>query len=147
MKSFLIWSGGTALLIAALLDVFGMLGRHLGFPIHGVIEYIQPAVLYAGCIGLLLASVAGRHATVNILADRVSARTKALMVWLEDLATLLFFGALLAGSAILSVDLWASHEVGELTGVPWRLMRLAVNITLLALIAGLVVRRIRERAL
>ena len=146
VKGFLIWSGGAALLAATLLDVLGMLGRHLGVPLHGVIELIQPAVLYAGCIGLLLASLAGRHATVNLLADRLPARGKAMAALLEDIATVVFMAALLAGSVILALDLWSGHEVGELTGVPWRWMRGVVNVTLIALIGLVLVRRMRGRA-
>lgn len=143
MKSFLIWSGGAALLAATALDVIGMLGRHLGMPLHGVIELIQPMVLYAGCAGLLIATAAGRHARVNLLADRLPERGKALVGWLEDLATLLFYAALLTGSVILALDLWNGHEVGELTGVPWRWMRLVVNLSLIALILALILRRFR----
>lgn len=145
MKSFLIWSGGIALLAATLIDVLGMLGRHLGIPLHGAIELIQPAVLYAGCAGLLLASLAGRHARVNLLAERLSARGQAIVGVLEDAITLLFYLALLIGSAILAIDLWDGHEVGELTGVPWRWMRLTVNVTLGALIASLLIRRLQSR--
>jgi hypothetical protein len=134
LRSLMIWTGGVALLAATALDTLVVIGRQAGFALHGAIELIQAAVLVAGSLALVAASAANNHARVRLVVNRLGASRE----WLErgsELLTALFVLALLVGSGWLAVDLWHSHEVSEIAGVPWRLLRLFANLALAVVIA------------
>ena len=139
LRDAMIWAGGAALLAATVIDTLAVIGRQIGFPLHGSIELIQAAVLVAGGLALIAATVAGQHARVHLLVDRLRAGRRAAEFG-SDLLTAIFFGCLLAGSAWLSLDLWRSHEISEIVGVPWRWLRMFANLCLLAAI-GVVLRQ------
>ncbi len=135
MKRALIWLGGCALLAATLIDTISVIGRNAGFALHGAIELIQAAVLVAGGIALVITTIASSHARVHLALDRLPAPHRALAERLCAGCTALFMAAMLAGSLWLSADLWSSHEISELLGVPWRWLRLFANLCLLGAIA------------
>ncbi len=54
--------GGGALLAAMAIDGLAVIGRHVGWPLLGSIEAVQAAVLVSGCVALLVATRARRHA-------------------------------------------------------------------------------------
>ena len=118
-----VWLGGIALLAATLIDTVAVIGRNAGFALHGAIELIQAAVLVAGGIALVVATLAASHARVHLLLDRLPTPRKALAHRLCAAVTALFFAAILAGSIWLALDLWAAHELSELLGLPWRWLR------------------------
>lgn len=133
LRSLMIWTGGAALLAATAIDTVAVIGRQAGYSVHGAIELIQAAVLVAGAVALVAATAARNHARVRVVVERLG---KA-RIWAErwsELLTAVFLCALLAGSVWLSVDLWNSHEVSEVAGVPWRWMRLAANVALVAML-------------
>ena len=135
LRSLMILTGGIALLAATAFDTVAVIGRQVGFAVHGTIELIQAAVLIAGSLALIAATAANNHARVRLLVNRLDRSRE----WLErgsDLLTALFVLALLAGSSWLAVDLWSSHEVSEIAGVPWRWLRLFANFAL-AVVAAL----------
>ena len=140
MKRALIWLGGLALLAATLLDTVSVIGRNSGFAFHGVIELIQAAVLVAGGVALVIATVAEGHARVHLLLDRLPQPRKALAERASALVSMLFFASMLAGSLWLAADLWAAHEQRELLGLPWRWLRLFANLCL----AGAVLLLLRQ---
>ena len=82
LRSLLIWTGGLALVAATLVDTVAVIGRQVGFAIHGAIELIQAAVLVAGSIALIAATAANQHAQVHIVLDRLG-KSRA---WLERLS-------------------------------------------------------------
>lgn len=131
MTRALIWLGGLALLAATLIDTIAVVGRNSGFALHGAIELIQAAVLVAGGVALVIATLAESHARVQLLLGRLSPPRKALAERLCALVMALFFAAMLAGSLWLAADLWAAHELSELLGLPWRWLRLFANLCLL----------------
>jgi TRAP-type C4-dicarboxylate transport system permease small subunit len=144
LRSLMIWTGGAALLAATALDTLVVIGRQAGFALHGAIELIQAAVLVAGSLALIAATAANNHARVRLVINRLSASRE----WLErgsELLTALFFAALLAGSGWLALDLWNSHEVSEIAGVPWRLLRLFANLAMAAVLV-LALRALFKRA-
>ena len=133
LHTLMIWTGGLALLSATAVDTLAVVGRQAGFAIHGSIELVQAAVLIAGAVALVAASAAGNHARVRLVVERAG----AWRPWLErasELLGLAFLAALLTGSLWLAADLWASHEVSELVGVPWRWLRLFANLALAAMV-------------
>lgn len=136
----LIWLGGLGLLAATGIDTASVIGRNFGWPVHGAIELIQAAVLVAGGVALVVASLGGNHAKVHLLVDRLPPARKALVTRVCELAAALFFLGLLAGSLWIAADLWHGHEQSELVGVPWLWLRLFAN-ACLALAALLLARR------
>lgn len=132
LRTILIWTGGIALLAATVIDTLAVIGRHVGFPMPGSIELMQPAILVVGASSLVASTLAANHARVHLFVDRLSVALRIYADRISDLATALFFMVLLGGSAWLAWDLWDAHESSELIGVPWRLMRLFANACLLA---------------
>ena len=130
IRSAMVWVGGAALLAAMAVDTFAVIGRQIGWPLRGSIELVQAAVLVAGSIALIAATLADRHAKVQLVVDRLSPRVRHHVGRFCELMTALFLLCVLAGSAWLSVDLWASNELSEIIGVPWRWMRLFANLGL-----------------
>ena len=122
--------GGVALIAATATDTIAVIGRHVGMPVHGSIELVQVAVLVAGSLAVLVATVAHGHAKVHLLVDRMGDSARGAVDRIGSALTAVFFAALLAGSVWLAADLWAAHEISEVVGVPWRWMRLFANIAL-----------------
>ena len=131
----IVWAGGLALLGATAIDTVAVIGRNVGLPLHGSIELVQLAVLLAGSVALLLATIAGSHATVHLVMDRLRGSARDMARRGNTFLTAVFFGLLLAGSGWIAADLWHAHEVSEIVGIPWRWMRLFAN----ACFAGVIV--------
>ncbi|HQS68098.1 MULTISPECIES: TRAP transporter small permease [unclassified Novosphingobium] len=138
-------TGGIALLAATGIDTISVIGRHVGMPFRGSIELVQVAVLVAGTLALLVATVDRSHAKVHLLVDRMSEPARAMLDRVSALLGALFFAALLAGAAWLMADLWSGHEESEVVGVPWRWMRLFANVVFLAIVLALLGQAIRRR--
>jgi TRAP-type C4-dicarboxylate transport system permease small subunit len=137
-KDLTIIVGGLALLAATAVDTVAVIGRNIGLPLTGSIELMQAAVLVSGGIGLVIATIEQSHARVRLIVDRLSPKWRVLADRASDALTAIFVLALLAGSAWLAADLWGAHEQSELLGIPWRLLRLIANLSLLAVCAILV---------
>lgn len=144
MIRYVTWLGGLALLAATLLDVIAVGSRNSGFAMNGSIELVQVAVLVAGTIALFLSTIDGGHAKVHLLVDRLPAHLRGVALCCNALLTALFFALVLAGSAWIAADLWASHEIGELTGVPWRWLRMFANVGFAAVVIVLVAQAVRK---
>lgn len=132
LRNLAIWTGGAAMLAATAIDTFAVIGRNIGVPIVGSIELVQAAILVSGTLALVLTTSADLHARVRLVTDRVGDRLRARLDRLSLLATALFFVALAWGSIWLAADLWPGHEISELLGVPWRLLRLIANVGLVS---------------
>jgi len=133
-RAALIWVGGAALLVATATDTLSVLGRLAGLPFRGSIELVQAAVLVAGSVALVVATLVDHHARVRLIIDRFAPNVRGTADRLSGLLTALFFAALLAGSIWIAFDLWWSHELSESLGLPWRWLRLFANISLIAAI-------------
>lgn len=145
LHRLVIWMGGIALIAATAVDTIAVIGRNIGLPLHGSIELVQLCVLVAGAIALLLATLAGSHAKVHLLVDRLRDGWQDAAIRINDLLTALFFALMLTGSGWLALDLWGGHEVSEVIGVPWRWMRLTANLCFAAIIIALVWQVLRRR--
>lgn len=130
---WLSWLGGIGLLLVTAVDTAGVIGRHIGLPLHGSIELIQPAILLAGVAGLIAATDARSHAKVHLVIDRLGEKAKRRARRTADMAALLFFAGLLVGSGWIQIDMWNSHERSELLGVPWAAMRAVATAGLFAI--------------
>ena len=96
---------------------------------------MQAMVLVAGGCGIAMATHAGKHARIRIGIDRLGPGARAIADRFSHFATALFFLALLAGSVWIAFDLWNGHEASELVGIPWRVLRMFANLSLLACFA------------
>lgn len=134
VRGMVVWVAGGALLIAMAVDSTAMLGRQLHWPLLGAIEIVQAAVLVGAAGALLMAAVAGVHARVHLVVDRLSPRARAWSGRINAAASALFYLALLAGSAWIAADLWSGHEESELLLIPYRPLRVLVLLTLLSLL-------------
>lgn len=134
-KMILTWIGGAALLAAMSIDTLAVIGRYIGLPLRGSIELIEPMVLVSGSVGLVFATLAANHAKVRLLVERLNESTRNRLDRFWELSSLLFFLCLLAGSVWIAADLWNGHEVSELIGVPWRVLRMFANLCLVVLCA------------
>ena len=132
IKKMVVIIGGCALLAATMIDTLAVIGRHIGLPIRGSIELMQAMVLVSGATSIVLATLAGTHPRVKVIVDRLSGTTRDIFDRTSTLMTAIFFLLLLCGSVWLSLDLWSSHEMSEVLGVPWRWMRLFANACLIA---------------
>ncbi len=147
MRTLLIWIGGIALLAATFIDTIAVIGRHVGLPLIGSIELMQAAVLVSSSIGIVVATLDNSHARVRLLVDRLQAPKRLIADRFSDGLTLVFLVGVLAGSVWLAIDLWDGHEQSEMLGVPWDVLRLIANLSLLtaaAILALRVVRRTRQ---
>ncbi len=133
MRGAVVWVAGGALLVAMVVDTTAMLGRQLHLPLLGAIEIVQAAVLVGAAGALLMAAVAGVHARVHLLVDRLSPRGRQWSGRANAFASALFYLALFAGSAWIAADLWSGHEESELLLIPYRPLRVLVLVTLFAL--------------
>lgn len=134
LRGAVVWVAGGALLVAMAVDTLAMLGRQLHWPLLGAIEIVQAAVLVGAAGALFMAALAGVHARVHLLVDRLSPRGRLWSGRVNAFASVLFYVALLAGSAWIAADLWSGHEESELMFIPYRPLRMLVLVTLLALI-------------
>lgn len=133
-RSLLVWIAGGALLAAMLVDTLAMLGRQLQTPLLGSIEIVQACVLFAACGALIVAASDRAHARVHLLLDRLSPAWRGRLQRVHALTAVLFYAALLGGSVWIAADLWSGHEESELLRIPYRPLRVAVVLTMFALL-------------
>jgi len=144
LRDALIWVAGGALLVAMVVDTTAMLGRQLHWPLLGAIELVQAAVLFGSAGALLLATLEHSHARVHLLLDRLPHGWQLLLSRLHALCALVFFAGLLVGAAWLMLDLWNGHEESELLRIPYRPLRIALVLVLVALLLDSAVRVVRR---
>jgi TRAP-type C4-dicarboxylate transport system permease small subunit len=116
--------GSIALLVAMSTDALAVVGRHTGLAFLGAIELFQVAAVVATSSAIVLTTLFDRHAAVHILTEHVSARPRAIIVGIGRLAGGVAFALFCAGSIWVAADLWGTHEMTELLGIPLRWFRL-----------------------
>lgn len=124
VSRLLVVVGGTALLIALAVDALAVVGRHVGLPLLGSIELVQAAVLVSGSAALLVATLAGVHARVHLLVDRLPPIWQRLLLRTGHMLSALLFLAFMAASLWIASDLWQGHEQSELLRIPYRPLRI-----------------------
>lgn len=144
-RQAMVLAGGLALLGATAIDALSVTGRQIGVPLRGSIELVQVAVLVAGGMALLLATVDRAHSSVHLLLDRLGEATRHQLGRLFALLGALFFAAMLAGASWLMIDLWPGHERSEVMAVDWRWLRLFVVLVLAAIMVVMLGQAIRRR--
>ena len=116
--------GAAGLLTAMASDAVAVAGRHLGRPFLGSIELVQASVVIAASSAMISATLAGSHATVHVLLERLGARSRAVLEAFGALCGAACFAILGGGSAWLALDLRGGGERTELLGIPLAPLRL-----------------------
>jgi TRAP-type C4-dicarboxylate transport system permease small subunit len=116
--------GGAGLLLATAVDSLAVLGRHTGFTFLGSIEIVQSAVVLAASGAVVMTTLAGGHAAVHILVDRLTPAAAARLARVAAFLGALVFLAMAAGSLWLLVETWGGHERTELLLIQFRWLRL-----------------------
>jgi TRAP-type transport system small permease protein len=127
----LFYIGGAALLLAMAADAIAVIGRHVRIPLLGSIEFVQAAMLVASAAALVFATLAEKHAVVHLLIDRLSAPGKAIMYRVQAAACMIFFMALVVGSAWIAWDLRAGYEESELLHIAYAPLRMVCVLSVL----------------
>jgi TRAP-type transport system small permease protein len=144
LRDLLVWIAGGALLVAVAVDSLAMVGRQIRVPLLGSIEIVEAVVLLAAGGGLIIATLDGIHARVNLLLDRMPRVWRERVFRFHALAAAVLFAALLAGTVWIAADLWYGHEESELLRIPYRPLRIAAALTLGVLLALSVTRLMRR---
>lgn len=146
LRDVLVSIAGGALLVAVAVDSLAMVGRQIRFPLIGSIEIVEAVVLFAAGGGLIIATLDGAHARVNLLLEGLSKVSRERVLKLHVLAAALLFAALLAGTVWIAADLWDGHEQSELLRIPYRPLRIAAAVTLGVLLLLSLLRLTRRRS-
>lgn len=117
-----IGAGGLAIAMAT--DALAVLGRHVGFGVHGSIEIFQMAAVVALSCAVLFACLDDRHASVDLLVSRLSDAGRHRLRLAGFLALAIAFAAVAAGSLWVSHDLWDTMENTDILAIPVRPFRL-----------------------
>ena len=120
-------------------DVAAVIGRQLGVPLLGSIELIQACVVLAASSALVGATLAGSHAAVHVVTERLPARARGWLARCSDGLCLLFFLWLAIGAIWIAAELWHGHEATELLRLPIAPLRLVFCASLL-IVASLFLR-------
>jgi TRAP-type C4-dicarboxylate transport system permease small subunit len=116
--------GGSGLLIATAVDSLAVLGRHTGFAFLGSIEIVQSAVVLAASGAVVMTTLAGGHAAVHLLIDRLTPSAATRLARVAALLGALVFLGMAVGSFWLMAEGWNGHERTELLRIPFRWLRL-----------------------
>jgi TRAP-type C4-dicarboxylate transport system permease small subunit len=133
LRTLLIWLSGGALLVAMVTDTIAMIGRHIHLPLIGSIEIVQTAILVASAGGLIVATLDGAHARVQLVLERLPSSWRGHVERLHAVASVLVYTGLLVGSGWIAADLWNGHEESELLRIPYCPLRAVVVLTLAVL--------------
>jgi len=140
---WLFYLGGIARLFARAVDTLAVAGRHIGIPLPGSIELVQAAILVASSAAILSATLAGKHARVRLVMDRMKGGPLAALQRFQAVFSVLFFCALAAGSIWIFMDLWGGYEESEVLHIPLAPLRVVCIVSVLG-VAFEFLRRLRE---
>jgi len=115
--------GGAGLLAATATDAIAVAGRHTGLHLLGSIELVQAAVVLLTTSAMLITTICAGHASVHIVAERLSPGAAARLGRAASFVSGLTFLALAVGSAWVANDLWNGFEQTELLHIPLRWLR------------------------
>ena len=129
----LFYIGATGLVLVMVIEVIAVTGRHIRIPLLGALEMAQASILPAACASMVIASLAGTHAVVHLLTERLSARPREWLARASALIATLYFAGLCVGAAWLTTDYWNSFEESDVLHIPFRPLRILVTVCAAAL--------------
>ena len=132
-RGILFYTGAGGLLSIMLIEVIAVIGRHLRLPLLGALEMAQAAIIPAACAAMVIASLAGAHAVVHLVTERVPKRARAWMSRASSLLCGVFFATLCVGACWLTQEFWDSFEETDVLHIPFRPLRALVAVSMGAL--------------
>jgi TRAP-type transport system small permease protein len=141
----LFYIGAAGLATAVVIETIAVSGRWLSLPLHGALEIIQAAILVTACVAMLTATLAGTHATVHLLLNRLGPRPKLLLIRGASLISVVFFSGLTIASIWLTIEHWDGHEASELLHIPFRPLRILCSVSMLVIVVVFAYRTIKPR--
>jgi TRAP-type C4-dicarboxylate transport system permease small subunit len=142
-RGVLFYTGSVGLLGIMTVESIAVIGRHVGMPVLGALELAQASIVPAACAAMLIATLAGAHAAVHMLTDRMPPAARNFTVRAGSLLAAVFFAALAAGAFWLAGEFWNSFEHSEVLHIPFRPLRALVALSALALSAVFLHRALR----
>ena len=110
--------GATALCGAMLANFAGVVGRAFGWNPLGLVEAVQVFVVAAISASLVIATMEGAHASVQMLSARLGPLAVRRLARLSDGLGFVFFAAVTAGMAWMLWDTWPLGERTDVLGLP-----------------------------
>ena len=129
----LFYIGAAGLLLVMLIETVAVIGRHVRIPLLGALELAQAAIVPAACAAMVIASLAGTHAVVHLVTERVPPHLRGALNRASSFLAALFFAALAFAAAWLTLDFWSSFEESDVLHIPFRPLRVIVAISAAAL--------------
>jgi len=127
-RGVLFYVGAAGLLSVMAIEAVAVAGRHLRTPLLGALEMAQAAIVPAACASMVIASLAGAHATVHLLTERLPQHVRAGMARASALLAALFFTALAVSAGWLTAEFWNSFEQTDVLRIPFRPLRVLVTL-------------------
>jgi TRAP-type C4-dicarboxylate transport system permease small subunit len=134
-RGVLFYVGATGLLAVMFIEVVAVIGRHARLPLLGALEMAQASIVPAACAAMIIAALAGAHAAVHLVTERLPDHLRDWTTRASSLLAALFFGALCAGTCWLAVEFWDSYEETDVLHIPFRPLRVLVAVSAGALAA------------
>lgn len=127
-RGVLFFVGAAGLLSVMAIEAVAVAGRHLRTPLLGALEMAQAAIVPAACASMVIASLAGAHATVHLLTERLPDHARAWLARASALLAAVFFTALAVSAGWLTAEFWNSFEQTDVLRIPFRPLRVLVTL-------------------
>jgi TRAP-type C4-dicarboxylate transport system permease small subunit len=118
-----------------LIEAIAVVGRHARVPLLGALEMAQAAIVPAACASMVIATLAGAHATVHLVTERLPQRLRAAAARASCMLAAVFFASLCVAACWLAAEFWNSFEETDVLHIPFRPLRVLVALTAGALAA------------
>jgi TRAP-type C4-dicarboxylate transport system permease small subunit len=145
-RGVLFYVGASGLLAIMVIEAIAVLGRALRLPLLGALEMAQAAIVPAACAAMVIASLAGSHAVVHLVTERLPERQRAVLSRIAALLASLFFTGLCIGATWLTIEFWNSYEETDVLHIPFRPLRILVTLSSAALALIFLHRAVRPGA-
>jgi TRAP-type transport system small permease protein len=123
----LFFVGAAGLTGVMIVECIAVVGRHVRLPLLGALELAQAAIVPAACASMIIAALAGAHATVHLVTDRLSPRLRRASARASALLAAAFFCGVAVGTGWLTADFWSSFEETDVLHIPFRPLRVLVT--------------------
>jgi TRAP-type C4-dicarboxylate transport system permease small subunit len=143
-QGLLFYVGSAGLLLVMVSQAISVVGRHVRIPLLGALEMAQAAIVPAACASMVIASLAGTHAVVHLVTERLPSGLRGPVNRLSCLLAAVFFAGLCIGVTWLARDFWSSHEASDVLHIPFRPLRILVSLAAVALSLFYLVRALRR---
>ncbi len=138
--------GSALVMIMAFLLVVDVISRHFfNYPLPGSIELEQFMLAIVAFLGLSWAMVNNGHVRVDLLAGRLSARTKTFLECIFSLLGMCFFAIVSWQNAVRAMEAFEEQEIGMVTGVPLWPVLVVVVLGGLAITAVLLINYLKSQ--